>query len=70
MSEIIKYLPFIIPLAIIQGGLMIAALIHILTHKHYRIGNRIIWVIISLCISMIGPVLYFCIGRGEDGEDE
>jgi len=66
MDAIRQYLPVIIPLAVIQLGLMIAALIHIFTHKNYRFGNRILWVIIAVVINTIGPILYFVIGRGED----
>jgi len=67
MNEIAKYLPFIIPLFIVEIGLLLAALIHILTHENYRTGNRVIWIIVSVCINIIGPVLYFCIGRSDEG---
>ena len=70
MDLIIEYLPIIIPLAIIQLGLMVAALIHIFRHKTYRYGNRVLWVILSICLNTIGPILYFCVGRGEAEEDE
>jgi hypothetical protein len=64
-------LPLLIPLAVLQLGLMAAALVHILTHMNYRYGNRAVWVIVSICINVIGPVLYFVIGRGEgDAEDD
>ena len=66
MPNLNELLPFLIPLAIIQLGLMIASLIHIFTHKTYRVGNRILWVIICVLINTIGPVLYFAIGRGEE----
>jgi len=66
MDLLIGYLPFIIPLAAIQLGLMIAALIHILRHKTYRVGNRALWIVISVCINTIGPILYFAIGRGDE----
>jgi len=65
-----QYLPILVPLAVIELGLMAAALIHIFTHKTYRIGNRIIWVIISILINIIGPILYFIIGRSDEGKDE
>lgn len=68
--DLSSMLPFLIPLAVIQIGLMIAALIHILTHKTYNTGNRILWVIISLCISIIGPVIYFCVGRSDGEKDD
>ena len=66
MDLLIGYLPFIIPLAAIQLGLMIAALINILRHKTYRVGNRALWIVISVCINTIGPILYFAIGRGDE----
>ncbi len=58
-------LQLLLPLIIMELGLTIAALIHIFTHNKYRIGNRIIWVIVSF-ISIIGPVIYFIIGRDEE----
>jgi len=65
MESIQEFLPFIIPLGVIQFGLMAAALIHVFRHKNYKIGNRLIWVLVSL-ISIIGPVLYFAIGKGDE----
>jgi len=61
-----EYWIFLLPLAIIQIGLMVAALIHIFTHNTYKTGNRILWVILSVCLNTLGPILYFTIGRGED----
>lgn len=58
-------LPLILPIAIIEIGLTIWALVHIFTHKKYRYGKRWIWVIVSF-IQIIGPILYFIIGRSED----
>nr|WP_235803359.1 PLDc N-terminal domain-containing protein [Lapidilactobacillus concavus] len=61
----IDYLPFLIPLIILQVGLTAAALIHILRHKTYKHGNRLLWVIASF-INIIGPVLYFVFGKEDD----
>jgi len=66
MDILLEYLPFLIPLAILQFGLMIAALIHICTHTTYRTGNRVLWIILSIVLNMIGPILYFVIGRGDE----
>lgn len=65
-ENINQYLPFLIPLLVLQVGLMIATVVHILTHKSYRIGNRVIWLIIGAFVSIIGPVLYFTIGKGDE----
>ena len=48
MTELLQYLPLLIPILLIEWGLAIAALIHILRHKTYRCGNRALWIIVSL----------------------
>lgn len=70
INEIIAFLPIIIPLALIQLGLMVVALIHAITHPKYKTGNMVIWILVILLVSIIGPVLYFIIGKGEAAEDE
>lgn len=42
MNNINEMLPFIIPLVIVQFGFLAYTLYHILTHKHYKRGNRTI----------------------------
>lgn len=65
-SEIMEYLPFLIPIIIIELILMLSALLHVLRHKKYRFGNRLIWIITVVFLQIIGPILYFTIGRGEE----
>ena len=66
MKQIIEYLPFLIPILIIEFALAITALVHVLRHPNYRFGNKVIWIIIVLCIQIIGPIIYFVFGRGEE----
>lgn len=66
MDNVMKYLPFLIPIILIEFGLMITALIHVLRHKTYRFGNRVLWIIIVVFIQIVGPILYFTLGRGEE----
>lgn len=69
MEKLIEYLPFLIPIAIIELTLTIASLVHVLTHRKYRFGTRALWVVLSF-VQIIGPIIYFTLGRGEDeGED-
>ncbi len=63
MNEIMEMLPFLIPLALAQYGLMAYAIWHILTHKNYKRGNRALWLVVSILINFIGPILYFVLGR-------
>jgi len=69
-NEYLAFLPIIIPLAVIQLSLLVASLVHIFTHKTYRTGNRVLWVILCLFLSIFGPVLYFVIGRSDEGKNE
>ena len=57
-------LPFLIPLIIAELVLLVISLRHILTHEHYKRGNRVLWVIIVLVgMEFIGPILYFLLGK-------
>jgi 4-amino-4-deoxy-L-arabinose transferase-like glycosyltransferase len=69
-EDIMEYLPFLIPLLIVWLVLLISALIHALRHPNYKIGNRVIWILVIALVIIIGPVLYFTIGRGESTEDD
>ena len=42
-EDLKEYLPFLIPLAVLQLGLMIAALVSIFRHKEYKTANRAVW---------------------------
>lgn len=57
------YWPFLVPLIILELGLMLAAVIQVLRHPHYRIGNRAFWLVIVIFIQIIGPIAYFVFGR-------
>lgn len=65
MEELMEYLPFLIPLIIIQFTLQIVALIHLLKHTNYRFGNKIIWILVVVFGQIIGPIVYFALGREE-----
>ncbi|MDN3954600.1 PLDc N-terminal domain-containing protein [Sporolactobacillus laevolacticus] len=66
MTQISDYLPFLIPIIALELILALSALIHILRHRSFRFGNMFIWIIIVLFFQIIGPIIYFTIGRGED----
>lgn len=65
-NNIMEYLPFLIPILLVEWGLLITALIHVLKHKRYRFGNQVLWIVIVVFIQIIGPIIYFTIGRGEE----
>ena len=64
MDNIMEFLPFLIPLVIIQFSLLAYTLYHILTHDTYKRGNRVLWLVITLVfMNFVGPVLYFIFGK-------
>ena len=66
MENLMEYLPLLVPVIILDLILIITALVHVLRHPNYKIGNKAIWIIVVLFFSLIGPILYFTIGRGEE----
>ena len=60
MDELTTILPFLIPLAIAELALLAYTLRHILTHRHYKRGNRVLWLVVTIVgMQFIGPILYF-----------
>ena len=56
----------LVPLFVVQLGLMVLAVIDLLRDdRRVRGGNKGVWAIVIVFVSMIGPVLYFLIGREE-----
>lgn len=66
MNELVRYFPVLLPLILIVLALAVTALVHVLGHPHYRFGNRAVWIAVVLLVQLIGPVLYFTVGRGEE----
>ena len=65
LDEIMKYLPLIIPLVVIQLGLMIFALVDLLRREKTR-GPKWVWALVILFVNMIGPIIYFVAGREDE----
>ena len=64
LGKLTEFLPFLIPLVVIQFVLLGYTLYHILTHKKYKMGNRAIWLVVSLVLmNYVGPILYFIFGK-------
>lgn len=65
IALLMEYLPFLIPLIILQLGLAIYSAIHVIRHPHYRFSNQVMWMLIVLLMQFIGPLIYFIFGRGD-----
>ncbi|HUS93693.1 MAG TPA: PLD nuclease N-terminal domain-containing protein [Patescibacteria group bacterium] len=63
-SQISDYIPLLIPIILIQLGLMIAALVDLIRRPKVN-GPKWMWVLIILIVNFIGPIIYFVVGREE-----
>jgi len=64
MENIRELIPLLIPIAIIQLGLMIWALIDLARRERTK-GPKWVWVLVIVLINLIGPIVYFVVGREE-----
>ncbi len=59
-----EYLPLLLPLIVAELALFVWALVHVLTHKTYKRGNRVLWLIVVIVMmNFVGPILYFIFGK-------
>jgi hypothetical protein len=54
----------LIPLVLIELGLMVAGYVDLARREHVAGGNKWIWGVV-IFISFVGPILYFVLGREE-----
>lgn len=71
LQSIIKILPFLIPLAIIQLTLMVIALLDVIRRERVRGGNQYkpLWIVLIVLVSLFGPIIYLLFGRQEAPND-
>jgi len=65
ISKLQQYIPYLIPVLVIQLVLMISALVDLIRREHTR-GPKWIWVLVILFVNYIGPIIYFVAGRKEE----
>lgn len=64
LSQLMEFLPFLIPLIVAEFALLGYTLYHILTHRTYKRGSRALWLVITLALmNFVGPILYFLLGK-------
>jgi hypothetical protein len=63
-TDLGTFVAILIPIALIQLGLVIWAL-YDLTRPNRRVkgGSKVVWALIVIFLGMIGPILYFVVGR-------
>ncbi len=62
-EQFMQYLPFIIPLVLIQLILVVIALVDLIRREKVRYLPKWLWAIIIIFGELIGPIIYLIIGR-------
>lgn len=62
MREVLKFLPYLIPLIVIEYGLLIFALVQ-LFRSEVKYMPKWGWALIIIFINIIGPVVFLIVGR-------
>jgi hypothetical protein len=64
LAVLSKYLFLLIPIALLQLGLQIAALIDLVKRENTN-GPKWLWVLVIIFGEILGSVIYFIFGRKE-----
>ena len=64
MEQIRQFLPFLIPILILQLVLLVVALLDLARRERTR-GPKWVWVLVIIFINIIGPILYLMLCRDE-----
>ncbi|MED2039811.1 PLD nuclease N-terminal domain-containing protein [Bacillus wiedmannii] len=62
--DIMAFLPIILPVIAVGALLVLIAFIDLYRHRKTR-RNVLVWTLIILFVNILGPILYFVIGRKE-----
>ena len=64
MENISSLIPFLIPIILLQLGLMVFALADLIRRERTK-GPKWVWALVVILVSLIGPVIYLVVGREE-----
>lgn len=64
LDKIRELIPLLIPIIILQFGLMVAALIDVIKREKTK-GPKWVWIVVIVLVNLFGPIIYFIAGRDE-----
>jgi hypothetical protein len=64
MENISSLIPFLIPIVLLQLGLMVFALVDLIRRERTK-GPKWVWVLVIIFVNLIGPIVYLVVGREE-----
>lgn len=64
MDKLRELIPFLVPVIMLQFILIIAALADLARRERTR-GPKWAWVLVIIFVNLLGPIIYFVVGREE-----
>lgn len=64
MDNISSLIPFLIPIVLLQLGLMAFALVDLIRRERTK-GPKWVWALVIIFVNLIGPIVYLIMGREE-----
>jgi hypothetical protein len=64
-TNIMKFVPLLIPVILIELGLLVIALVDLIRRPQTR-GPKWAWALVIVLFNFIGPIIYFVAGRKEE----
>lgn len=64
-QELLRLLPLLVPVVLIQLALIVAGLLDLAKPERQTKGPKWVWAVVILLFSILGPLLYFMVGREE-----
>jgi hypothetical protein len=64
LDKIKEFIPLLIPIILLQLGLMVAALIDVIKREKTK-GPKWVWIVVIVFVNLLGPIIYFVAGRDE-----
>lgn len=68
MDNIREFIPFLVPVLVIQLALLVAALVDLIRRPRTK-GPKWLWAVVIVLVNFIGPIVYFVAGREEKIEE-
>lgn len=68
MDNIREFIPFLVPVLVIQLALLVAALVDLIRRPRTK-GPKWLWAVVIILVNFIGPIVYFVAGREEKIEE-
>lgn len=64
LDQVISLLPFLIPLLLVELGLLVYALVDLFrADRRVKGGNKLVWALVIIFVSTLGPIIYLLLGR-------